>query len=268
MNQTFSFSRFARLHRWLWATKSRTYLFGALALIPLIMLIPSQVLRDTYLSYIVVHRNNIVYFIFLAQIVTFSIGSDVFSTLFRQDSAIAYLMIPASRAEKFWLGVLYCIVALLLLALAYFSFEAVAFSIANNRLPASEAGKYAPTLALNASVSGDRDFLFLICYSILFSLILSLLGSFFFRRGVFIRNVGVVLLSSIALLFLYRWIVSSQSGGQGVGTALPFYQIAVHTSEHTYELLGPPNWLKYGAYAGTLLMLWVIARIRFNEIER
>jgi hypothetical protein len=58
------------------------------------------------------------------------------------------------------------------------------------------------------------------------------------------------------------------AGGHNVGTALPFFPIAVHHTIGRYELLAPPTWLMYAAYAGTLLMLWVIARVRFNEIER
>ncbi|MEZ0540087.1 hypothetical protein [Fibrella arboris] len=269
MNQTFSFTRFARLNRWFWAVKGRTYLIAALALIPIIILIPSQVLSDDHIFRLGVQRNNIVYFNFLSLLVTFSIGSDVFNALFRQESAIAYLMLPASRTEKFWLGTLYCIVALLLVSSAYFGYEAFVFDIANSRLPATETDRYVSSLIYNSSpISGDKDLLLLIPYFLFTSLAISLIGSFFFRRGVFIRNVGAVLILTIGLLFLYHWIVGIQSTGQGVGTALPFYQIAVHTSKSSYELLGPPNWLKYGAYAGTLLMLWVIARVRFTEIER
>ncbi|MBO0948034.1 hypothetical protein [Fibrella forsythiae] len=268
MNQTFSLTRFARLNRWFWATKRRTYLIAALALIPIIMLVPSQVLSNDHIFQLGVQRNNILYYNFLALLVTFSIGSDVFSALFRQESAISYLMIPASRTEKFWLGALYCIVALLLLSIAYFGYEAIVFNIANSRLLPTETDRYVSTLIFNyTSIYGDKDFLLLIPYFLFTSLAISLIGSFFFRRGVFIRNVGSVLILTIGLLFLYRWIVGMVSG-EGVGTALPFYQIAVHTSKSNYELLGPPDWLKHSAYAGMLLAFWVIARVRFNEIER
>ncbi|MEZ0483688.1 hypothetical protein [Fibrella aquatica] len=271
MNQTFSFTRFTRLNRWLWATKGRTYLIAALALIPISMLVPSQVLTDTS-AYVfpMVYSKNVAYFNFLSLIVAVSIGSDVFSSLFRQESAISYLMIPASRAEKFWLGTLYCISALLLLIIVYFGYEAIVFEIANSRLPATEPDRYVSTLLFYTSYSlqGEKEFLLLIPYFLFTSLAISLIGSFFFRRGVFIRNVGLALVLTISLLLLYRWIVSIQSSGTGVGTALPFYPIAIHSSESSYELLGPPEWLKYGAYAGTLLIFWITARVRFNEIER
>ncbi|WP_375445072.1 hypothetical protein [uncultured Fibrella sp.] len=269
MNQTFSFSRFARLNRWFWATKSRTYSIAALALIPIVILVPSQVFSETGMFFpLGVQRNDIVYFNFLSLIVTFSIGSDVFSALFRQESAIAYLMIPASRTEKFWLGTLYCVIALLSLSVAYFGYEAIVFNIANSQLPANITDRYVSSLIYNYSADDDRELLFLTPYFLFTSLAISLIGSFFFRRGVLIRNVGAVLILAIGLLFMYHWIVGLQSTGQGVGTALPFYNIAVHTSKSNYELLAPPDWLKYGAYAGTLLGLWVIARVRFNEIER
>lgn len=107
MNQTFSFTRFARLHRWLWAIKSRTYLIGAGVLFALCLLLVSQVLgaKEQFLT--AVQRDHIAYFFILSMLLTGSVGSDIFNTLFRQESAITYLMIPASHTEKFWLGVLY-----------------------------------------------------------------------------------------------------------------------------------------------------------------
>ncbi len=48
----------------------------------------------------------------------------------------------------------------------------------------------------------------------------------------------------------------------------PFTSIAIYFSPRHFEQLAPPTWLMYMAYIGALLMLWVIARVRFNEIER
>ncbi len=267
MNQTFSLARFARLNRWFWAAKSRTYLFAALALLPIIILIPAQALKASGTFSLGMQRNDLVYFIFLAVLLTFSVGSDVFSALFRQETAIAYLMIPASRSEKFWLGVLYCLITLLLLSVTYFGLEAIIFAIANSQLPASESYRYVSTLIYHRSGSGDSNLLFLTPYLILISLVIALTGSLFFRRGVFVRNVGVTLITLIGTTLLYRLIVGWHTGGHAVGTALIFHPIAVHTSRSNYEIIAPPVWLMYGAYVGTLLILLMIARIRFNEIE-
>ncbi|NID12981.1 hypothetical protein [Fibrivirga algicola] len=269
MNQTFSFSRFTRLHRWLWATKSRTYLFGALALIPIILLIPSQVLSVDHFNIRNTQSIIMAYFFSTAIILTFSMGSDIFSALFKQESAISYIMIPASRPEKFWLGILYWVAALLLLGVVYFSYEALIFSIANKHLPAAETERYVSTLIFyTRPVNNERSILPLTLFALLASLSTSLLCSFYFRRGVFARTIGITLFTTFCLFLLYGWLIKLILGGHFVGTAIPFYPIAVHVDKQNYELLGPPNWLKYGAYAGTLLMLWVIARIRFNEIER
>lgn len=267
MNQTFSPTRFARLNRWLWATKGQTYLYAGAALLIIVVLILSPALNTDNGFSNGIQRGNIIYFTIISLLLSGSIGSDVFSALFRQESAITYLMIPASRTEKFWLGVLYCILALLLLSMVFFGYEAIVFNIANSRLPVTEV-KYEPSLIFHtSSITGDKDLPILLGYMLLLSLSVALLGSFFFRRGVFVRNVGVALLTVISFIFIYKWLVSWQFGEYEVGTSLPFLQTSV-SLKGNYQNLTLPAWLSYGAYVGTLLMLWVIARVRFNEIER
>jgi hypothetical protein len=269
MNQTFSLARFARLNRWFWATKSRSYIIGAIALLPVMSMMPLQALQSYGPTILGAQRNDVAFFLILAIFVSISLGSDVFSALFKQESAISYLMIPASRTEKFWLGVLYCVVALLLFSLAFFGIEAFIFNIANSRLPASEHERYVSSLVFYTSPANfSKSILPLTVFLVVKCLAVTILGSFFFRRGVLVRNAGLFLLLLLGLTLLYVWIVSSLAGGHQVGTALPFFAIAVHQTIGRYELLAPPAWLMYGAYAGTLLMLWVIARVRFNELER
>ncbi len=92
--------------------------------------------------------------LFLALLVTICLGSDVFRALYKQESAmVTYLMIPASRTEKFWLALLYWVVALLLFSLAFFGIEAFLFGIANSSLPASEPRRYVSSLFLYTSTS-------------------------------------------------------------------------------------------------------------------
>lgn len=269
MNQTFSLPRFVRLNRWFWATKGRTYLFAAVALLVIILFILSSPLRieNGYLAN--TQRSNLIYFGILAILLAGSVGSDVFSALFRQESAIAYLMIPASRSEKFWLGILYCVLALLLFCLAFFGYEAIVFNIANSNLPAKEPSRYVPSLIYYTTISPNIDNALLraVFYMLLLSLVVGLLGSLFFRRGVFVRNVAAALMTIIGFVLLYRWIVGWQFGKYRIDTSLPFYPTAVDT-EGRYEMLFLPNWLTFGIYVGTLLALCVIARVRFNEIER
>lgn len=269
MNQTFSLTRFARLNRWFWALKGRTYLIAAAALLIFILLLLSIVLYNWTVYSMSVQNQNMVWFWLLALLLTGSVGSDVFSALFRQESAVAYLMIPASRSEKFWLGVGYCVGAIVTLGIVFFSCEAFVFSIANTHLSADEPRRYIPSLAYYLAGNARDPYIVLaIVYTVFAALAISLIGSFFFRRGVFIRNVGIVLFAFISLTLLYVGIVALLAGGHVVGTALPFLSIAVHTSTSSYENLGPPNWLTVSAYAGTLLMLWTVARVRFNELER
>ena len=278
MNQTFSFARLARLNSWFWAIKGRTYLLAAGALFVLIMLILSQVLAPegtpkqllaSGVNFInTVLTNHIVYFNFLVLILAGSIGSDVYSSLYRQESAITYLMIPASRTEKFWLGVLYSVAVVILFALVYWGYEAIVFNIANNRFPASQTDRYVPTLLYYSTAPYvEKGMLAMVAYASMLGLAIAWLGSFYFRRGVFVRNVGVAMLGAVGLVLLYKWIVGMLFSGHEVNTNLPFLSVTIHDKEN-YEALMPPAWLTYLAYGGTLLGLWVIARIRFNELER
>jgi hypothetical protein len=265
MNQTFSLARFARLNRWFWATKSRTYLIAALALLPIISMLPLQVLGDSYRMMLVsAQRNDAGFLLVLSLFVTVCLGSDVFSALYKQESAVSYLMLPASRSEKFWLGVLYCVVALLLLSLVFFGIEAIFFNMANSRLPASETRRYESSLVLYLTSTGR--FLAAL-FSVTAVMAITLLSSLFFRRGVLVRTAGILLVIVFGLTLLYGWIVSTQPL-HNVGPALPFSTVTIYISKNHLEEVAPPRWLMYGAYAATLLMLWVIARIRFNEIER
>ncbi len=269
MNQTFSLTRLARLNRWFWAIKGRTYLIAAMALLIFIILLLSIVLYNWTSYSMIVQNQNMVWFWLLALLLTGSIASDVFSVLFRQESAITYLMIPASRSEKFWLGIGYCVGAILSLGIVFFSCEAIAFSIVNTHLPTNVPGRYVSSLTYYLAGNAKEPYIMVgLSYTVFAGLAISIIGSFYFRRGVFIRNVGVVLFTLIGLTLLYVGIVALLAGDHAVGTALPFFSIAVHTSINSYENLGPPTWLTVGAYVGTLLMLWTIARVRFNELER
>lgn len=107
----------------------------------------------------------------------------------------------------------------------------------------------------------------MVAYASMLGLAIAWLGSFYFRRGVFVRNVGVAMLGAVGLILLYKWIVGMLFSGHEVNTNLPFLPVTIHDKEN-YEALMPPAWLTYLAYGGTLLGLWVIARIRFNELER
>lgn len=269
MNQTFSLARFARLNRWLWATKSRTYLIGAVAFLVIILFLMAPVLSVNRGVSTNIQESHVAYFLILGLLLMGSVGSDVFSVLFRQESAITYLMIPASRTEKFWLGALYCLLALLLLTVAFFGCEAITFSMANARLPVSVTDRYLSSLIYFRTPPRNVSFFWLAVptYTLLLTLPGALLGSFFFRRGVFIRNVGMVLLCVIGLTLVYNWLIDWQFTGYETNRTLPFSPISVYGTSRP-DLVALPTWFTYAVYLGTLLALWVIARVRFNEIER
>ncbi|MBO0934812.1 hypothetical protein [Fibrella aquatilis] len=268
MNQTFSLTRFARLNRWFWALKGRTYSLAAVALLVITVLILSQVLAYETRFDTAILTSHIVYFNILALLLAGSIGSDVYSALYRQESAISYLMIPASRGEKFWLGVLYSVMAVVLFSIVFWGYESLIFSIANSRLPASQTERYVPTLLYYSTPThNEKGILLMLAYAIFLGLAIAWLGSFYFRRGVFVRNVGVAIICAVVLVLLYFWIMMSQFGGHEVNSTLPFLSVNVHDI-NGYETLMPPGWLTYLAYGGTLMAMWVIARIRFNELER
>lgn len=156
----------------------------------------------------------------------------------------------------------------MLFTLTFFGLEALEFSVANSRLPASQPDRYIPSLAYHWSAKGgNRGVLMTIAYALPLALAVALLGSFFFRRGVFVRNVGVALVAAFGLIFLYVWLVRLQFGRQDVGTSMPFFGTSIYEKNANYSF-SPPAWLTYLAYTGTLLGLWIVARIRFNELER
>ena len=266
MNQTFSFARFTRLHRWLWATKRRTYLIGAAALTLLSGLMLLRILESDRIM-TQGQEDNLLYFSLLSLLLTAGVGSDVFSALFRQESAITYLMIPASRTEKFWLGVAYCVGAISLFSPVFFGMEALVYRIVNGQLLPGQQPYVSSLIYYGPGTeTGGKPF-YLLMYGLLLALSVALLGSFFFRRGVFVRNVGVALLAIIGLFLLNIWITGLQFQGLQMHIQQPFASILVY-DKTTHERLVQPAWLTYLTYGGLLLMLWITARVRFNEIER
>ncbi|MBO0936846.1 hypothetical protein J2I47_09850 [Fibrella sp. HMF5335] len=266
MNQTFSLTRLARLNSWFWAIKGRTYLVAAGGILILICCMLSGVLfygKDVNLD---IQRNNVVWFNFLAVAVVAIISSDVFSPVFRQESAISYLMIPASRTEKYTLGVGYCLLALLLLTVGYFSYEAIVFSIANKRLPANTTNRYISSIRY-AATRTDFSLLLAMAYAFLLAMAIGLLGSFYFRRGVLARNIGVALGVLLGISFLNYGIIKLFFMDVDLSAPVLFLPASVSWSSGSVQLT-TPQWLFYGAYGLILIALWLIGRIRFNELER
>jgi hypothetical protein len=266
MNQTFSLTRLAHLNSWFWAIKGRTYLIAAAAILILICLVLSGVLSMEKEFYQDIQRNNIVWFNFLAVAVVAIMSSDVFSLLFRQESAISYLMIPASGTEKYSLGVGYCILAIVLTGVFYFGYEAIVFSIANDRLPAKAAEHYTSSLKY-VLVRTEANVLWAMAYAFLLAMGIGILGSLYFRRGVLARNVGVALGAMASISFLNYGIMKLFFSGLNVNSSLPFLSIGIQ-SKNIFMTLSSPQWLAISAYGLLLLAIWIITRIRFSEIER
>ncbi len=268
MNQSFSFPRFARLHRWLWAIKGRTYTIGMLALLGLVALRLLQPLGYGKLYFESVQDGNMLTLVVLSMLLVAGLGSDVFSMLYRQESAITYLMIPASQTEKFWLSVAYCVGALVLFVLVFHGLESLVFPVANSRLPASQPDHYLPTLHYFFQAQrGDGQVLKILAYALTLALSVAILGSFFFRKGVLIRNVGGFLVLTVAGIFLYRGILGLWFSGYELGAQAPFLDVYIGKNA-VYQHLIIPTWITYLGYGTLLGTLWVTARIRFNEIQR
>ncbi|CCH01598.1 hypothetical protein FAES_3591 [Fibrella aestuarina BUZ 2] len=268
MNQTFSFTRFARLHRWLWATKGRTYLIGVGALLTVCVLYLSRLMATDKIFFNAFdNQTNFAVFLFLAIVLVAGMGSDVFSALFRQESAIAYLMIPASRTEKFWLGVLYCLLALAVFIGIYFGYEAVAFSVANTHLKPGQTHYTSSLVFFGPGKHSDGSALFFSLYAFLLCLALCLLGSFYFRRGVLVRNVGVGIVAFVGFFVLYQFITGLVFRGLEVHVSFPFGRLTV-VDKANYQQVFLPGWVSWLVYGAIVLMLWITTRVRFNEIER
>lgn len=268
MNQTFSFSRFARLHRWLWATKGRTYLIGLGSLVAVSMLYLSRVMTaDKSLSNVSDNQSNFAIYLFFATVQLVSVGSDAFSALFRQESAITYLMVPASRTEKFWLGVAYCLLTLLAFTVAYFGYEAITFSVANTQLKPGQTPYTSSVMFFGSGQRSDGITLYVSLYNYLFILSLCLLGSFYFRRGVLVRNVGIIIIAVVGFFLLYQFITGLVFSGMETLVSMPFGRLTV-IEKTNYQQVSLPGWVKWLVYSFVLLMLWITARVRFNEIER
>ncbi|MEZ0610323.1 hypothetical protein ACAW74_17540 [Fibrella sp. WM1] len=268
MNQTFSLARFARLHRWLWATKGRTYLIGVGSLLAVSILHLSRLMAtDKVLFNVFDNQSNFAVCLFFATVLMVGMGSDVFSALFRQESAIAYLMIPASRTEKFWLGVLYCLLALLVFAAGYFGYEAFAFSVANGHLKPGQTHYMSSLAFFGPGQHSDSSALYVSFYSFLLVLAVCLLGSFYFQRGVLVRNVSVSIIAVVGFFLLYQFIAGLVFSGLEAHINFPFGRLTV-VDKANYQQVFLPGWVSWLVYGFILLMLWVTARVRFNEIER
>lgn len=272
MNQIFSPARFVRMHRWLWATKSRTYLYAAGALTLLMGLFLARIFASNGQYIGDVQGTNAAVFFLLLTLMLMALTSDVFNALYRQASAITYLMIPASRAEKFWLGIVYCVVAALLLTLTFVGLEALVFSMANAQLSPTETFRYTSDITPVFIPSKERNSDLSVVGSLLLLPLVALLSSFYFRRGVLIRSIGLSLLVGIGFFFLYKWIIDLQfPTAERTWALLPFSSAHVYSPDGNLNAgvtLSLPRWVPVLAYCGTVLWLWVTARVRFNEIER
>lgn len=268
MNQTFSFPRFVQTTRWFWAANGRTYSLSLLALLTLTTLAVGRVLLFSGYDASIA-RNNIPYFLMLAVTASGLLGTYMMSVLHDHNSALLYLMLPASRTEKFTVAVLFIVVSIVGYSAAYVGIEALFFQVANSRLPAT--GNLYHSLLINAPVDQFRDFA-ATGYGFLLIAVVTLLGSLYFRRGVLVKNVVLTLGLLIGLTVLYSYGVGAFFPGLETHVNNRFFagDLYVHPKgryANAPKLVAPAfvksifPWLLLGA-------LWLTTRIRFNEIER
>ena len=263
MNQTFSLSRFIQLNRWFWAANGRTYTLGMVALATLTLLILGRVL--TYSGYDASEAGiNILYFLILAVPSAMLLGTYLFSVLHGQNPALFFLMLPASRTEKFAAAVLYSVVFILGYSLFYVVTETIFFQLANSRLP-STGNLYRSTLLGTSDEWVSRITSF--CYVLLVTTALTLLGSLYFRRGVMVKNAVLCLGLLISLTVLYSYIVGAFFPGMYTHVTPFFGELYVTTKRGSYDgapKLSPPFFITRIFPWLLLLAFWITARIRFN----
>ncbi len=268
MNQTFSFPRFAQLNRWFWATNGRTYSLGLLALFIFTTLLLGRVLLINGYDQGTV-RNNVPYFIILSFITVSLLSIHLVSILHDQNSALLYLMLPASRTEKFMVAVLYFVVFIAGYSLFYMALEALFLQIANSRLPATGNHYYSEILHKPGERVKDIASM---SYALLLVAVLGLLSSLFFRQSVFVKNTVLLFCLFVGPSLVYNYVVSAYFPGLEAHVSSFFLMGDLYVSpKGQYSgatRLPAPDFIKYIFPWLLLGALWLTARIRFNEIER
>ncbi|MBC8156409.1 MAG: hypothetical protein H7Z72_26280, partial [Bacteroidetes bacterium] len=223
MNQTFSLARFAQLNRWFWATNGRTYTLGMLALLSITVFLLARVLIiNGYDANIT--QNNVVGFNLLSLTAISLLSCHIVSVLHDQNSALLYLMLPASRTEKFTLTIVYFIAFIISYTLFFQIAETLILRIANSRLPAS-GNLYRPQIIqLNERVSDMAR----VAYGLLMIAVVGLLSSFYFRQGVLIKNTVLIFCLIPGSTIVYGYLIGAFFPGLETHTSNLFGGMYVH----------------------------------------
>lgn len=265
MNQTFSLNRFTQLNRWFWAANGRTYSLAMLGIALATTFLLARVL--TFTGYDAgMANNNVIYFNMasLAAIVLFS--SHIVSVLYDQHSAIPYLMLPASRTEKFTVIVLYFVVFIVGYGLFYVAVETLIFQLANSRLPATGNSYQSELLTVP---DGRKSSLASTCLILLITAVIGLLGSLYFRQGVLIRNIVLIISLFVGMTIAYGYLMGAFFPGLETHTSRLFGDLYVYPkNQFPGSQLPLLTFIRYVFPWLVLIGLWITARIRFNEIER
>ncbi len=260
MNQTFNFQRFMLMLRLEIAEKGRTQLLMAALLVGvmLLMMLPIMFSEEFSDPLFTLH------IIALFMVVLFG-GSLYTNQVFGQydstNSAIAALMVPASRLEKFLSTLLLNLAFIIPFFLLFIGLHIWTTNFANSHLLPGE-GKYKPlresalwvTFGLATLIQGA-----------------SFLGAIYFTKAAYIKTTAaffiVIILGSTANYFVAKSMIPLATDL----TATPFLQLRVHFIENNqYYNVDPPQVLQY--FVNTLpilvlLALWYIAYLRMVEKE-
>lgn len=260
MNQTFNFQRFMLVLRLEIAEKGRTQLLMATVLVGvmLLMLIPitfSKEYNDRLFSLHIIAMLMIV--LFGGSLYT----NQVFGQYNSTNSAIAALMVPASRLEKFLSTLLLNLAFIIPFFLLFIGLHIWTTDFANSHL-LPEENEYKPLqesalwviFAIATIIQGA-------CF----------LGAIYFTRAAYIKTAAAffitIIFGSVANYYFAKSIVPLATNL----TATPFLQLRLHFIENNqYYNIDPPQALQY--FVNTLpilvlLALWYIAYLRMVEKE-
>jgi hypothetical protein len=199
MNDTFSFKRLLLLIKKHWHENRKLHWLGLLA--------STGVLVAFYLFVIVTHSYRVLdiesqaMYFFISLTLVFIIYSLVFfNVLNKKEKATAYLLIPASHAEKLLCGIFYCTIVLSFVWFGIFCLVNTSMVDLFNKIAAANMEKYRDMFADKKFIPRETDNLFVfkemyfnalsICYSLQAG---ALLGSFYFERYTLVKTIATTI---------------------------------------------------------------------------
>ncbi|WP_373516144.1 hypothetical protein [Persicitalea sp.] len=260
MNQTFNFQRFLLINRLEIAEKGRTQLLMAAVLVGalLLMMLPIMFSNE--------HKDTLsgLHTISLVMLVLFG-GSLYTNQVFGQydstNSAIAALMVPASRLEKFLSTLLLNLAFIIPFFVLYLVLHFSAMEYANNHL-----------------LSGEEKYElmpeFAIYYSFMSAIVIqgvAFLGAIYFTKAAYIKTAAVLIVVIGIGTAINNFVAESMTPSPSAISATPFMQWRLQFGElEEYYYVNVPEQIQHFVNLLPILILlslWYIAYIRLVEKE-